>query len=89
MKRVLCLLVAVCVLLSGCVSPENPPEAPSYDVYVKGVWFTYSEIDAMLGAKDFKAQFQKADHISMKKKYPLLQQQMQVILSLVGTKEIL
>lgn len=60
MKRVLCLLMAVCLCFSGCDSPEVPPEAPAPDIYVKGVWFTYSEINSMLNSADFKREFQSA-----------------------------
>ena len=60
MKRALCLCVAVCVFLVGCTAPEKAPEKAGENTYVKGVWFTYSEIDVMLNSANFKTEFQKA-----------------------------
>lgn len=60
MKRILCLVMAVGLLFSGCVEKKAVPETADENTYVKGVWFTYSEIDAMLGSNDFKKEFSTA-----------------------------
>lgn len=60
MKRVLCVIIAACVFLAGCVTPEKAPQKADKNTYVKGIWLTYSEIDVMLNSDNFKSEFQKA-----------------------------
>lgn len=61
MKRVLCLLLVFICGLCGCSSvEEKPPAKEKGQRYVKGIWFTYSEIDALLASDNFKEEFSKA-----------------------------
>ncbi len=56
MKRIICVLVALCLLV-GC-SAADAYEKPQQQ-YITGVWLSFSELDQMLGG-DFKAEFKKA-----------------------------
>lgn len=60
MKRAICALLIIACLLCGCASPE-PSESTATDKtdYIKGVWFSYLELDTMLSG-DFKAEFERA-----------------------------
>ena len=59
MKRFFCVIM-VLIMLVGC-SPiekgENKSATNTKNVYVTGVWITYSELDGMLANGDFKNQF--------------------------------
>ena len=60
MKRVLCSILILSLFFCGCsIKEEKTPLADS-NAYVKGVWFTYSEIDSMLSSNDFKKEFKNA-----------------------------
>ena len=59
MKRAICAIVLIVSLLCGCTSPIPNDSATTKKEYIKGVWFSYLELDTMLSG-DFKAEFNKA-----------------------------
>lgn len=60
MKKAICAIVLIVSLLCGCVTPApNDSAATAKKEYIKGVWFSYLELDTMLSG-DFKAEFNTA-----------------------------
>ncbi len=59
MKKVQCFFIVVLLLLlCGCKSVDTAFEQEKREVYINGVWLTYSELDKMLES-DFKLEFEK------------------------------
>ena len=61
MKRAVCIFTVIFLLfsMSGCTE-RAISKSKSTPQKVMGVWFSYSELDAMLNSGDFKAEFIKA-----------------------------
>lgn len=61
MKKILCAVTLLAVLLCGCRPLEKDLNfaKPVEQDYISGVWISYSELDAMLTNEDFKKEFQK------------------------------
>lgn len=60
MKRAICAVILVAALLCGCTAPEPSDSSVAVKAdYIKGVWFSYLELDTMLSG-DFKAEFTSA-----------------------------
>lgn len=59
MKRAICIFTVIFLILgmSGCAEQT---ESKATTEKIVGVWFSYSELDAMLLSGDFKAEFTKA-----------------------------
>ncbi len=58
MKKILCLTLTILIFLSGCTSQTEDSSVPVKKEFSKGVWLSFSEIDAMLSSdKGFKAEF--------------------------------
>lgn len=58
MKRAICVMLLCSVLLCGCTGGNKTVTQSAKD-YITGVWFSYLELDEMLGG-DFKAEFTDA-----------------------------
>ena len=59
-KRIVAVLFAIIFFLCGCTLKKEATQANRDTTFVKGVWISYSELDTMLNAENFKAEFEAA-----------------------------
>lgn len=61
-KRILLSVILIITLVCGCTPTDKTPTKDTQVIGdgIKGVWISFSELDAMLTCEDFKLQFESA-----------------------------